>query len=71
MENPQILLTLSQVQNRVPYSSTHIWRLERVGQFPKRIKLGPNRVGWLESEVNAWIEGKAFARNAANDEGES
>ncbi len=43
----------------------HIWRLEQAGTFPKRIKLGPNRVGWLLSEVEQWIEERAQAREPA------
>jgi prophage regulatory protein len=31
----------------VPYSDNHVLRLERAGLFPVRVKLGPNRVGWL------------------------
>ncbi len=46
----------------IPYSDMHIWRLERDGKFPRRIKIGPNRVAWLLSEVSAWIEGKAAER---------
>ncbi len=46
----------------VPYSDMHIWRLERQGKFPRRIKIGPNRVAWLLSEVLAWIAGKAAER---------
>ena len=48
----------------VPYSDMHIWRLERQGKFPRRIKIGPNRVAWLLSEVSAWIEGKAAERES-------
>ncbi len=63
------LLTLGQVQERVPYSSTHIWRMEKVGDFPVRVKLGPNRVGWLASEIDAWIDAKACERKAFASEG--
>ena len=38
----------------IPYSSTHIARLEAAGRFPKRLRLGVGRVGWLESEVTSW-----------------
>ena len=41
-------LMLPQVREIVPYSPSHIWRLERLGQFPKRIHLGGNRVAWLQ-----------------------
>jgi len=33
-------------------------RLELVGQFPKRIKLSKAAVGWVESDVLAWVESR-------------
>jgi len=44
---------------RVGLSDTTIWRLERDGKFPKRILLGGNSVGWLNEEVDAWVQEKA------------
>tara|TARA_R110002049_G_scaffold309186_1_gene518212 strand:+ start:27150 stop:27290 length:141 start_codon:yes stop_codon:yes gene_type:complete len=35
-------------------SRTTIWRLEQTGDFPKRVQLSPNAVGWRESEINHW-----------------
>jgi hypothetical protein len=29
--------------------------LERAGQFPRRVQVGPNRVAWLASEIEEWI----------------
>ena len=40
----------------VLYSPQHIARLEKAGLFPKRVQLGPNRVGWVEQEVFEWLE---------------
>ena len=59
-------LMLPQVGEIVPYSPRHIWRLERLGQFPQRIRLGGNRVAWLESEVNNWVQGKLAARSPSD-----
>lgn len=55
-------LMLPQVREIVPYSASHIWRLERSGKFPQRVRLGGNRVAWLQSEVNSWVESKLAAR---------
>ena len=55
-------IMLPQVQEIVPYSASHLWRLERAGQFPRRVRLGGNRVAWLQSEVSAWVEGKIAIR---------
>ena len=38
----------------IPYTPTHIARLEKAGQFPKRIILGACRVTWFEDEVEEW-----------------
>lgn len=57
------ILTRTELNAIVPYSLAHIARLEQLGEFPKRLKLGKCRVGWLESEVQEWIEQRAQARN--------
>lgn len=36
-------------------SKSTIWRKEKEGTFPKRRKLSANSVGWLRSEINAWL----------------
>ena len=60
-------LMLSQVRDIVPYSASHIWRLERSGQFPRRVRLGGNRLAWLQSEVNSWVDGKIALRTSDKD----
>jgi len=55
MSAPERLLTISQVCDRIPYSRVHIYRLMRRGEFPGRIRVGPNRVGWREADVERWI----------------
>ena len=39
-------------------SDVTIWRMERAGKFPRRIRLGGNSVGWYESEIIEWMEKK-------------
>jgi len=52
------ILSKPQVKELVLYSPQHIARLEKVGKFPKRIQLGPNRVGWVEAEVLDWLQSR-------------
>jgi prophage regulatory protein len=40
------------------------WRLERRGEFPKRVSLTQRCVAWPEAEILAWLEKRAEARNA-------
>ena len=51
----------------VPYTRQHLARLEKRGAFPRRLQVGPGRVGWLEHEIAAWIEARAAARLAGDD----
>ena len=37
-------------------SRTTLWRLEGAGKFPARRRLSVGAVGWLKSEVEAWID---------------
>ena len=62
-----MLLSKKQVRSLVLYSFAHIDRLEKAGKFPKRVRLGQNRVGWVESEVVAWIEERISRRDNALD----
>ena len=59
-----VMRILSKLQLRmlVLYSPQHIARLEKAGKFPKRVILGPNRVGWVESEVLDWLQERLDSR---------
>jgi prophage regulatory protein len=50
------ILSKKDLRALVLYSPAQIDRLEKAGRFPKRVQLGPGRVGWVESEVLAWLE---------------
>ena len=57
------MLSKRQVKELVLYSPQHIARLEVAGQFPKRVQLGHNRVGWVEAEVLEWLQKRIDARD--------
>jgi prophage regulatory protein len=48
----------------IGYTRRHLYTLEDQGKFPKRVSLGENRVGWIESEVDDWIRERAACRAA-------
>jgi len=50
------ILSKRQLKELVLYSPQHIARLEKAGTFPKRVQIGLNRVGWVESEVLNWLQ---------------
>jgi len=36
-------------------SRTKAWELEKVGAFPKRVRLGNRSVGWKLTELREWV----------------
>ena len=50
------LLSRVQVRHLIPYSDSQIYRLEQQDRFPRRLRIGPNRVAWLEDEISNWLQ---------------
>lgn len=50
------LLTGKELRALIPYSEQHIRRLEKKGEFPRSVHLGPGRVVWVEAEILEWLE---------------
>lgn len=65
IQKPKRILKLPVVVERTGYSRAHIYDLEARGLFPKRIKLGARSVGFLESDIDAWIDERVAASRAA------
>ena len=57
------ILSKRQLKELVLYAPQHVARLEKAGAFPKRVTLGPNRVGWIEDEVLIWLQERITRRD--------
>lgn len=62
MQQNERILRKPEVLAKVALSDPTIYRMERAGNFPKRLRLGGNSCGWLASEVEAWINERAAER---------
>jgi prophage regulatory protein len=58
----EAILRLPQVKSRCGLSRSSIYARVKDGGFPAPISLGARAVGWLESEVAAWIESRKSSR---------
>ena len=56
------LITKKQLHDMVPYTPQHILRLEKKGKFPKRVRVGENRVAWLLIEIELWVAERVARR---------
>ena len=61
------MLSKRQLKELVLYSPQHIARLEKAGKFPKRVRLGQCRVGWVEDEVVDWLQERIGRREHPTD----
>lgn len=52
---PDRIIRSKELHSLTGLSRTTIWRLERKRQFPARVVLGANSIGWRFIEVNEWI----------------
>ena len=49
------ILRDQEVRERTGLSRVQRWRRIRKGTFPAPLQLGPNSIGWLETEIEAWL----------------
>lgn len=55
------LILLNEVAAMVTVSRSTLWRWIKQGIFPTPIKLGPRRIAWRRSDVNAWLDSRGAA----------
>lgn len=56
-----LVLDIGGVMEMTTLSQSTIYALAKRGEFPKQVRIGPNRVVWRRSEVVAWLEQKMAA----------
>jgi len=47
----------------IRYSREHLRRLELAREFPRRVRVGANTIGWDEAEIDAHLNAKRAARD--------
>ena len=52
------ILRLKQLEIRTGLSKATLYKLIKTGNFPAQKQLGLRSVGWLESDVTAWVESR-------------
>jgi len=55
------IIKLSEVKRKTTLSSSSIYRKVAAGEFPSPIKLSERSSGWLQTEVENWIDERVKA----------
>jgi len=58
------IMRLKEVIEKTGLSRSTIYNLISQGKFPKQIDLGARSVGWVDTEIEEWLEVKIAHRNA-------
>jgi prophage regulatory protein len=63
---PMKLLTFRDLAETrgIQFSYRHLYTLEDERKFPRRVKIGERRVGWIESEIDEWLAARIALRAA-------
>ena len=57
------IVKINAVKQQTNLSAASIYRLAKQGDFPKQIKLGVKASGWLQCELDDWIQSRLNARD--------
>jgi len=60
-----MILKINEVVKKCHMSRATIYKKAKEGTFPKPIKLSERSSGWIESEINEWIENRIKERQSA------
>ena len=58
LETKALIVSIREVCQAIGLCRTTLWKMERKGTFPRRRQLTTNRVGWLRSDVEAWLRNR-------------
>jgi prophage regulatory protein len=56
MSSSRRVLRMPGVQGITGIARSTLYKAIKEGRFPPSISLGPRSVGWLESDVQAWLD---------------
>ena len=61
------ILRRKKVETRTGLSRSTIYLRIHEGTFPKPINLGPRAVGWVENEIDTWLESRIKNRDRGKE----
>lgn len=61
---PVSILRRRQVEKRTGLSRSTLYEFLKAGRFPRPIRLGLRAVGWVESDIESWLQERIQAGRA-------
>lgn len=60
------ILRMRDMLDKTGFSRAQAYKLMNKNEFPIPIKLGAKAIGWIEAEVDNWIEERIAMRESSN-----
>ena len=57
------ILPRREVSEKTRLQKSAIYQRMAAGTFPKPVRLGPKAIGWVEYEIDAWIQARIDERD--------
>jgi prophage regulatory protein len=57
------VIRLPEVERRTGFSRPTIYRLMQAGTFPHFVRIGARSIGWVEEEIDRYVESKIATRD--------
>ena len=61
------IIRIKQVMDKIGLGRTKVYQMVESGDLPKPVRLGPRAVGFLESEIDEWIDARVAERDGKKD----
>ena len=58
----------NQLAKRLGVSTVTLWRMENRGELPPRRQISQRIVGWIETEIDQWLENRPFVCDSKHPE---
>ena len=62
------IIRLPEVKNKTGLSRSSIYLRMSNGEFPQSISLGSRAIGWLDADIEQWLDERIAASKAASHE---
>ena len=60
-----LLLRWPEIAKLTKLSRSTVDRLEKTGQFPKRVNIGPRAIAWKRGDIEGWLSKLGSSQPAA------
>ena len=59
------ILRLDDVKSKTGLGRTTIYDQVRAGDFPRPIKISSRAIGWIDEEIEGWVQDRVSARDSS------